>query len=181
LAFSRGDAVPTKGDRREIVEEGDFAFAKATAGKPGHTDSEDFHLHYVTSFQVKGFSYVNGRDEFHLVLGIIGNAGKNDRPSHQAGDENRITLSAAEGGLLRNDFNALTGLKDFESAKILSFGDLQVERPWIGVKGKLGQKLSFHPGDLGKIHSYPDAFNNFSSDLNGRLLYAKTCLQGEDR
>jgi hypothetical protein len=124
---------------------------------------------------------VNGRDEFHLVPGIFGNAGKDDRSSHPAGDENRIALGAAKGGLFRNNFNALTGLKDFEIAKILGFGDLQVEGPWIGVYGKLCQKLSFHPGDPGKIRSYPDAFNNFPSDLNGRLLYANTCLHGEDR
>ena len=109
-------------------------------------------------------------NELHLVFRIILHAGKNDRPFHFASDQNRIAPGAAKGSLFRCDLDSLSHLEGFKSQKVFGLRDLQVEGSRVGLYIELTGKLVLDPRDLGEIRSYPDAVDDFSSDLNWMSL-----------
>lgn len=138
-------------------------------GCMGYT-SEDFHFEYVTGLCVEGLSHMDMRNQFHLVRGIVRNAGKDDRPSHFAGDQNRIAPGAAEGSMLRSDFNSSFVLEACENLKILGFEDLEVEGARISLDREFGRELALDPGDLGEIRRNPQPIDDLPPDLNWKFL-----------
>lgn len=109
-------------------------------------------------------------DDLHLVSRIVRDTGKNDRPFHLAGDQNRIAPGAAKGSLFRRDLDSLSSFEGFKSLEIFGLRDLQVECSRIGLYIEFAGKLVLDPRNLGEIRCNPDAVDDFPSDLNWMSL-----------
>ena len=113
---------------------------------------------------------MDGSYQLHLVPGVVGNQGKDNRSFHLSGDQNRVAFRTAEGRLLRSDLDPLAGLKGFESPEILRIRDFQIDGSRIGINGEFGQELVLDPGNLGKVRCNTNAVDDFPSDLNWMSL-----------
>jgi hypothetical protein len=113
---------------------------------------------------------MDGSYQLHLVSGIVGNQGEDNRSFYSSGDKNRVAFRTAKGRLLRSDFDSFIGLEGFKSPKVPGIGDLQIESSRKRVYGEFAKELLLDPWNLRKICGNPDAVDDFSSNFNRRLL-----------